>query len=700
LFPKEGLRRANAALTNVEKSKNYEKYKEAIKSAGLWVDPEVYKTWTLAQRSAHTEKARAKRISKKGKVKPTVEITTPGVVTAPTMITPTPTVLAPTYANVTSPPPMLAMFRRTYKMAVAIYKSTANPRFMGSLIDGGCNGGLAGEDCIILETHSLGKVDIIGVGDNLIKNVPLCTAASLIQTTDGPIIGIFHNYPPLGKGGSIHSLLQMQDFGVLIDDKAKTQKRIDGEYGTQMVRVISGGSTFENMLVINGGLPYFKMTVPTQEQLDDLTIPHVTFTLDMPWDPAKYDNLIVNDQVAEVVDDDNETVINPYIDPEYDEAHTDNLAEQRDVFFGELLQEKAYDFGTDCMDEFESVSGSVCTYFDTMFQPMPNIMQVMAHLCQFTYQAKKSWLEHKYGKTIDELCPHFAFASSDWIKATIEASTQFYQASQWSKKLKQHFKSCFPGANVNQINETVCSDTAYMETKGAADGITGHSGALGFQCFVGHNSKHLVVYMVKTNKAYPICLGEYICTHGAPKKMFCDNAKAETSEAAKEIYCNFGIADGNSELYYQNQNAAEREIQDVKTEMELLMNINNTLDNMWPLCACLVKNHMACVSLNNHTPMEKHTGQTPDISKFLQFCWGEPVYFSDMNGNECLGRWAGVAEHVGDELTYIVANKSTHQAIFRSDIRTATDPNAPNFRAEVIQGMNIKPSAPKDEGVS
>jgi hypothetical protein len=69
-----------------------------------------------------------------------------------------------------------------------------------------------------------------------------------------------------------------------------------------------------------------------------------------------------------------------------------------------------------------------------------------------------------------------------------------------------------------------------------------------------------------------------------------------------------------------------------------------------------------------------------------------------MDGTECLGRWAGVTEHVGDELTYTAVNEITHQAIFRSDIRTATDPNAPNFRAEVIHGMTIQPSAPKDEG--
>jgi hypothetical protein len=139
-----------------------------------------------------------------------------------------------------------------------------------------------------LKTHR-GKVDILGVGDSLIKDVPLCTAAGLIETSGGPIIGIMHNYAAFGKGGSIHSPLQMQDIGVLIDDTAKTQKRIDGEFGTQMIRVTSGGSIFEIPLTLNGGLSYFKMTPPTQEQLADATIPQVTLTSKMPWNPSKYD---------------------------------------------------------------------------------------------------------------------------------------------------------------------------------------------------------------------------------------------------------------------------------------------------------------------------------------------------------------------------------------------------------------------------
>jgi hypothetical protein len=73
----------------------------------------------------------------------------------------------------------------------------------------------------------------------------------------------------------------------------------------------------------------------------------------------------------------------------------------------------------------------------------------------------------------------------------------------------------------------------------------------------------------------------------------------------------------------------------------------------------------------------------------LTFRWWEPVYFQDEDGNECLGRWAGVADHVGDKLTYVVVSNKTGHTIYRSDLRTATDPNAPNFRAEVLAADNL-----------
>jgi hypothetical protein len=118
---------------------------------------------------------------------------------------------------------------------------------------------------------------------------------------------------------------------------------------------------------------------------------------------------------------------------------------------------------------------------------VPNVIEAVASVTQ-SVTVKLTYVEHKYGKTIEQLRPNFVWASTDRVKASLEASTQFYQAHQWSKRLKRHYKSRFPGANVTRVNETVCTDTAYMDHAGQADGILGHGGAKGFQLFVGHDT--------------------------------------------------------------------------------------------------------------------------------------------------------------------------------------------------------------------
>jgi hypothetical protein len=104
-------------------------------------------------------------------------------------------------------------------------------------------------------------------------------------------------------------------------------------------------------------------------------------------------------------------------------------------------------------------------------------------------------------------------------------------------------------------------------------------------------------------------------------------------------------------------------------------------------------------------PIEKHTGQTPDVSKLLQFCWYKPVYYLNEHSVEQLGRWASVADHDGNELTYIVISNAMGHAMYRSDLQTATDPNSPNFRVETVaadalsaKGRKGQSSGDKDTG--
>ena len=59
------------------------------------------------------------------------------------------------------------------------------------LIDRGANGGLAGDDMRVLQTTHR-KINIVGTDDHEHTGLNVVTAAALLDTQKGPIIGIFH----------------------------------------------------------------------------------------------------------------------------------------------------------------------------------------------------------------------------------------------------------------------------------------------------------------------------------------------------------------------------------------------------------------------------------------------------------------------------------------------------------------------------
>ena len=88
------------------------------------------------------------------------------------------------------------------------------------LIDRGANGGLAGADMRVIHTTPR-KINIVVIDDHELTGLNVVTAAALLDTQKGPIIGVFHEYAHLGKGRSIHAAGQMEWFNCQVDDRSK-----------------------------------------------------------------------------------------------------------------------------------------------------------------------------------------------------------------------------------------------------------------------------------------------------------------------------------------------------------------------------------------------------------------------------------------------------------------------------------------------
>ena len=77
------------------------------------------------------------------------------------------------------------------------------------LIDRGAIRGLAGADMRVIHTTPR-KINIVGIDDHELTSLNVVTAAPFLDTQNGPIIGVFHDYAHLGKCRSIHAAGQME----------------------------------------------------------------------------------------------------------------------------------------------------------------------------------------------------------------------------------------------------------------------------------------------------------------------------------------------------------------------------------------------------------------------------------------------------------------------------------------------------------
>ena len=75
----------------------------------------------------------------------------------------------------------------------------------------------------------------------------MVTAAPLLDTQKGPIIGIFHEYAHLGKDRSIPAAGQMEWFNGMVDDRSKVvggAQRIESSDGYVIPLSIESGFVY------------------------------------------------------------------------------------------------------------------------------------------------------------------------------------------------------------------------------------------------------------------------------------------------------------------------------------------------------------------------------------------------------------------------------------------------------------------------
>ena len=276
------------------------------------------------------------------------------------------------------------------------------------LVDHGANGGLAGSDmCGIHRTYR--KIKIQDIDNHEVTGLDVVTAATLLNTPQGKVIGIFNEYAYLWKGSSIHSSGQLEWLQTNVDE---TSVKVGG---TQPINTLDGYSV---PLLIKDGLAYAtSLGRPTDQDMD--TYPHVFITSPDEWDPSQVPDQPFGDPMFDAYGDFNEPII---------------------ANLNTLLDAPPGDCGS-----YTEIS-SVFT----------------ANLHQSSPQ-EPDW---------NTLHPFLAWTSPSSIKDTFNVTTRHGTAPHSQDYIKKHFKSRNPVSSIPRCSEAVATDTIFSDTPAVDDGST------------------------------------------------------------------------------------------------------------------------------------------------------------------------------------------------------------------------------------
>ena len=281
------------------------------------------------------------------------------------------------------------------------------------LVDRGANGGLAGSDMHVLHKTQR-KINIQGIDNHEVTGLDVVTAATLLNTSQGKVIGIFNEYAYLGKGSSIHSSGQLECFMTNVDEESVKVG------GAQLITTLDGYSV---PLLIKDGLAYAtSLGKPTDQDMD--TYPHVFFTSPDEWDPSVLD---------------------------HDPPHLDGLdpSQVPDQPFGDPMFDAYGDFNKRIIANLNTLldapPGDCGTYTESSSVFTANLHQ--------SSPQEPDW---------NALLLFFEWTSPSSIKDTFNVTTRHGTAPHTQDNIKKHFKSCNPAFNIPRRSEPVATDTSSL----------------------------------------------------------------------------------------------------------------------------------------------------------------------------------------------------------------------------------------------
>lgn len=573
-----------------------------------------------------------------------------------------------------------------------------------------------GNHWYVKNTHLGAKANVIGFDSQTARKfgLDIVDALTYVETMEysGLVLANSCILNP-NSNTSLLSEFQMRDYGLIVDSTSNRHRGVDGLPGRQ--HIVSKDDKVTIPLHLNRGLMVCNIRMPTEKEMEDYTSEKteaIILTAEGPWNPAdhcdspsyhvltalrKYmhENKCLNDdQVASAAFIENASLSSPEANvpdqavpvPCFDE----NVPNEDGLYFfdpSDDLRDRhvcgkavhlTVDYQLGDSREPQFVRSNVVESFleelsdDQLFGKGENFDSFA-----FAFESSLHRL-----RELEEYQPYLAYKPIEVIKRTLENTTQLAKI-EWRYPLRKHVKSRFPWLRRKFLDETVSTDTI----SGSTNAYNGHKY---LQVFYGVRSHCINVAPMNKKSDFPKVYLDFIRQHGSPSVLRRDMAGEELSAKVAEIQRENQIKDEWSEPHNQQQNPVElNAVRWLKDSLAVLLARSGAPEWMWIKgCEYLaaIHNILADESLDWMVPHTKRTGQRVDISAFLHFKFWQKVLFLDQSSSfpdtkERPGYWLGVAENIGDEMTFAILTADTLKIMYTSVVRPATDQSKLNVKA-------------------
>ena len=266
--------------------------------------------------------------------------------------------------------------------------------------------------------------------------------------------------------------------------------------------------------------------------------------------------------------------------------------------------------------------------------------------------------------TVDDLARKWNIGLES-ARATLRATTQ-HGVRHAIRPLSRRYRTDILQSRLRRLNCTMFTDTLFGTVKSLQGNTCG-------QVFT--NGRFVYFEPLRSKSAAGDSLVNFTNQIGVPNKLVFDGAKEQVGPNTIFMRCirKNHIDWRSTEPHSHWQNQAEGMIRELRKDWRRIRVKRNVPKRLWDYGMAHASQIRQFVARGPdwRTPYEEITGDTPDISEWVDFIFYDWVWYWDQPGDEDnpkIGRWLGVSHRIGSKMCYWVL-KSNGQVLSRSTIQ-------------------------------